>query len=206
MSMDTHKYGYALKGSSVVLFRDRALRHSAYFCYGDWPGGMYSTPTVLGSRSGGIIAQTWASMMTLGMDGYVQHAKDIFETTQLIKHGVVKIPGLKLFGHVDAMIVCFGPSDDSSSLNIYSVGDSMHHKGWILNALQHPPCIHICVTVAQVGHHEMFLKDLTESVKEVQANPNNNTGSAAIYGTTASLPPGPVNELLKTYNDVVLKL
>lgn len=46
MSLDTHKYGYALKGASVVLYRAKELRHSQYFCYADWTGGMYTTPTV----------------------------------------------------------------------------------------------------------------------------------------------------------------
>lgn len=203
MSLDTHKYGYALKGSSVLLFRDRAIRHSAYFCYADWTGGMYTTPTVAGSRSGGIIAQTWASMMTLGMKGYVKHAKEIMDTTRIIAEGVKKIDGITLLGNVDAMIVCFGGTAD---VNVYSVGDKMHHKGWSLNALQHPPCVHLCVTVAHVGHHQEFLQDLEVSVMEVKKSPDNKSGNAAIYGMTSALPPGPVNELLKVYNDVVLKI
>jgi sphinganine-1-phosphate aldolase len=69
MSLDTHKYGFALKGTSVVLYRDKALRHSQYFCYADWTGGMYTTPTIAGSRSGGLIAQCWASLMAMGEQG-----------------------------------------------------------------------------------------------------------------------------------------
>lgn len=46
MSMDTHKYGYALKGTSVVLYRNTELRQCQYFCYAEWPGGLYATPTV----------------------------------------------------------------------------------------------------------------------------------------------------------------
>lgn len=38
MSLDTHKYGYALKGTSVVLYRNRELRQAQYFCYADWSG------------------------------------------------------------------------------------------------------------------------------------------------------------------------
>ena len=52
MSLDTHKYGYALKGTSVVLYRTKELRHAQYFTYSDWTGGMYTTPTIAGSRSG----------------------------------------------------------------------------------------------------------------------------------------------------------
>ncbi len=204
MSLDTHKYGYALKGASVVLYRTKELRHAQYFCYADWTGGMYTTPTVAGSRSGGLIAQCWASMMSLGMKGYLQHVDDIMKTTKAIAEGVLRIKGIRLYGEVDAMIVCFG-SEETEKLNVYSIGDEMHKKGWSLNALQHPACIHLCCTVAHVGHHDEFLRDLREAVEKVRSNPNDKSGNAAIYGMASSLPPGPVNELLKVYNDVVLK-
>lgn len=204
MSLDTHKYGYALKGTSVVLYRSKALRHSQYFCYADWTGGMYTTPTIAGSRSGGLIAQCWASMMSLGKHTYQQHTADIFRTADAIAKGVRTVGGVKVLGEVDAMIVCFASSD--ASVNIYSVGDAMHKKGWSLNTLQHPPCLHICCTVTHVGREERFVADLRAAVEEVRANPNPKAGNAAIYGMTSSLPPGPVNELLKVYNDVVLKM
>jgi len=204
MSLDTHKYGYALKGTSVVLYRTKELRHAQYFCYADWTGGMYTTPTIAGSRSGGMIAQTWASMMSLGMKGYMQHTDDIMKVTRLIAAGVKTISGIKLFGETDAMIVCFGSADDKQ-LNIYSIGDKMHGKGWSLNALQNPPCIHLCCTATHVNRANEFLKDLREAVEEVRSNPGDKSGNAAIYGMASSLPPGPVNELLKVYNDVVLK-
>eukprot|EP01040_Poterioochromonas_malhamensis_P012895 gene12895-14130_t len=205
MSLDTHKYGYALKGTSVVLYRHRELRHAQYFCYADWTGGMYTTPTISGSRSGGLIAQTWASLVSIGTEGFLNYTKQIMDTARLIADGISKIDGIKLVGEVDAMVVCF-TTEPSSGLNVYSVGDKMHAKGWSLNSLQHPACIHICVTVAHIGHHEEFIQDLEVSVHDVRKNPDNKTGNAAIYGMTSALPPGPVNEMLKVYNDVVLKL
>lgn len=205
MSLDTHKYGYALKGTSVVLYRHRDLRHAQYFCYADWTGGMYTTPTILGSRSGGLIAQTWASLMSIGLDGYMKYTKSIMESAKVMMEGVKEIDGLKIVGEFDSMIVCFTTTPDSG-LNIYSVGDVMHKKGWSLNSLQHPACLHICVTVAHVGHQGEFLRDLKQAVEEVRKNPDDKSGNAAIYGMTSALPPGPVNELLKVYNDVVLKV
>lgn len=205
MSLDTHKYGYALKGTSVVLFRTKELRHAMYFCYADWTGGMYTTPTIAGSRSGGMIAQTWASLMTLGEEGYLQHTDEIFKTNKKIIEGIKGIKELKLLGKNEAMISCF-TTVDHSKINIYSVGDQMHKKGWTLNALQNPPCLHLCCTNTHVGKQDKFLSDLKLSVKEViEAGPNVKGGNAAIYGATAALPPGPVNELLKVYNDVILK-
>ena len=48
MSLDTHKYGYALKGTSVLLYANKHLRQAQYFCYADWTGGLYTTPTLAG--------------------------------------------------------------------------------------------------------------------------------------------------------------
>ena len=75
MSADTHKYGYALKGTSVLTFRDQALRNSQYFFLTDWSGGKYCSPGMEGSRSGGLLAATWASMVHLGREGYRNHAR-----------------------------------------------------------------------------------------------------------------------------------
>eukprot|EP00597_Dinobryon_sp_UTEXLB2267_P004357 CAMPEP_0170076044 /NCGR_PEP_ID=MMETSP0019_2-20121128/13082_1 /TAXON_ID=98059 /ORGANISM="Dinobryon sp., Strain UTEXLB2267" /LENGTH=501 /DNA_ID=CAMNT_0010287421 /DNA_START=333 /DNA_END=1838 /DNA_ORIENTATION=+ len=203
MSMDTHKYGYALKGASVVLYKSKELRHSQYFCYADWTGGMYTTPTIAGSRSGGLIAQCWASLMALGREGYLRHAEQVLQVAANIKEGVQRVQGLTLLGPADAMIVCFTGKD---GLNIYSVGDNMSKKGWCLNALQQPPCLHICCTVTHVGQESAFLSDLQAAVDEARTDPAEKEGKAAIYGMTSSLPAGPVNELLKVYNDVVLKV
>ena len=62
MSADTHKYGFGLKGSSVLLYRSAELRRLQYFIVPDWPGGAYTSPGMSGSRSGGIIAAAWASV------------------------------------------------------------------------------------------------------------------------------------------------
>lgn len=91
-------------------------------------------------------------------------------------------------------------------MNVYNVCDKMAKRGWSLNSLQHPACAHICCTVTHVKRGQVFLSDLRASVQEVLDNPQEKGGNAAIYGMTSALPPGPVNELLKVYNDVVLKV
>ena len=82
MSADTHKYGYAFKGSSVLTFRTKALRNAQYFYLTDWSGGKYTSPGMEGSRSGGLIAATWAAMVQLGHAGYLGYAREIFETSR----------------------------------------------------------------------------------------------------------------------------
>ena len=142
--------------------------------------------------------------MVLGEDGFNSHVRDILAVTQAIAKGVREIKGIRLLGGTpEAMIVCFGGGE---GLNVYSVADKMSARGWVLNSLQHPACVHICCTVAHVGKSQQFLADLQESVQEVLDNPDAVGGKAAIYGLTAALPAGPVNELLKVYNDVVLKV
>ncbi len=151
-------------------------------------------------------------MVHIGEEGYLSRAKSILETAQRIAQGVGGIPGLCLQGKVQAMIVCVGGVD---SVNIYDVGDRMGKKGWNLNSLQSPPGLHLCCTLRHVGKDQLFLKDLREAAAAVLAEvkeeegrgkkKKNAAGNAAIYGMAATLPAGPINEMLKTYTDCVLK-
>ena len=203
MSVDTHKYGYASKGTSVVLYRNKELRRAQYFTYPKWTGGLYCTPTIAGSRPGALSAACWASMISMGEDGYLERTKAIMDATQIIADFIRGMDGLELMGDPRSMIVCFG----SSEFNIYRVGDKMsHNKGWSLNTLQNPPCIHLCVTLKTVEHMEKFMDDLEECVDEVldEGNDGALTGNAAIYGMSGSMPPGPISELLCCYTDTMM--
>lgn len=203
MSVDTHKYGCCLKGASVVLYRTKELRHAQYFCYANWTGGLYTTPTIAGSRSTGLIAQAWASLVAIGEEGFLENARNIIETTRAIGRAVGKIPELEVIGGVEAMIVCFRSA--SNDVNIYNVGDNLTKKGWFLNTLQHPSSIHLCVTLQHVGQEQRFINDLTDAVKQAKETVGM-SGNAAIYGMASSLPAGPVDEMLRLFNDVVYKV
>src|SRR3954452_3791030 len=98
MSADTHKYGYGLKGTSVLSFRDKALRNSQYFMLTDWTGGKYASPGIEGSRSGGILASTWASLVSMGRDGYMKYARAIFDTAFEMQDAVHSHPELRILG------------------------------------------------------------------------------------------------------------
>ena len=142
ISADTHKYGYAPKGSSLVLYRSSFYRNYQYFCYPDWPGGIYGTPTITGSRAGGIIAACWGVMKLLGREGYVTATRDIISTTRRITEAVQDVPGLKIIGVPEVSVVAF----TSDKFNIYGLSDGLKERGWALNALQFPSCVHLCVT------------------------------------------------------------
>src|SRR5215472_14877382 len=139
ISADTHKYGYALKGTSVLLYRDAELRKFQYFNYPDWPGGIYFSPGLAGSRSGGLVAATWAAMVSLGEEGYLEIASRIFATAAALKAGVASIPELEVIGD-PTFLVAFRSRD----LNIYHVSDDLIAHGWRLNAVHLPPALHFC--------------------------------------------------------------
>lgn len=203
MSVDTHKYGYAAKGTSVVLYRGKALRHYQYYTATDWPGGLYFSPTFAGSRPGALSAACWAAMVSVGVEGYTIATQKILETAETIKAGVCKIPGLRLFGD-SLFVVAFA----SETFDIYKVLDAMSHKGWSLNGLHKPACVHLCVTLrhTQPGVAERFLRDLEAAVAQVQANPEEKGTMAPIYGTAATMPMrGLVSDMLKKYLDLIYK-
>jgi len=70
ISADPHKYGLAGKGVSILLFSSERYRRHQFFVTTYWPGGLYGTPGIAGSRTGVFIASAWISMMKLGTKGY----------------------------------------------------------------------------------------------------------------------------------------
>ncbi len=182
MSADTHKYGYGFKGSSVVAFRDKALRNSQYFFLTGWTGGKYCSPGMDGSRSGGALASTWAAMVTIGREGYLGYARQIFDTADRMKAAVRSHPELRIMG---SPTFCF--SFTSDAFDIYHVNDAMRAKGWRFNGQQYPNAIHMAVTRPQTqpGVVEAFEADLAEAVGYAKEHADETPQSAAIYGGVA---------------------
>jgi len=204
MSVDTHKYGYAAKGSSVLLYRTPELRQYQYFTYTDWPGGLYSSPTMSGSRPGALSAACWATLITIGEQGYMEAVKAIFESARYIKAEVAKMEDISIISNPH-WVIAF----ESNTLNIYEVLDQMAKRGWKLNGLQKPAGFHIALTYAQTreGVKEQFVNDLKASVAEVKAHPGQTEGLAPIYGIANNTPfRGVVSDILKGYLDVIYKI
>jgi sphinganine-1-phosphate aldolase len=184
ISADTHKYGYSFKGTSVCLFRDKALRNSQYFFRTDWTGGKYYSPGMEGSRSGGLLAAAWSSMVHLGRDGYLRYARDIFTAADAMKAAVVSHPELRLVG---SPTFCF--SFTSDVFDIYLVNDFMRERGWRFNGQQYPNAIHMATTRPQTqpGVTDAFATDLAEAVEYARAKQaaGESAFSGAIYGGVA---------------------
>jgi sphinganine-1-phosphate aldolase len=181
ITADTHKYGYAFKGTSTVLFRDKALRNSQYFYLPDWSGGKYFSPGIEGSRSGGLLAATWAAMVQLGRAGYLRYAEQIFATAAAMQDAVRAHPQLRILGEPTFLF-----SVTSDELDVYHVNDAMRRKGWRFNGQQYPNAIHMAVTRPQTqpGVVEAFTGDLAEAVAHALERhaAGEHPESALIYG------------------------
>jgi len=182
ISADTHKYGYALKGTSVLAFRDRALRNAQYFFLTDWSGGKYCSPGMDGSRSGGLLAATWASMVQLGREGYRRYARRIFETAATMQEAVRSHPELRIMGHPTFLF-----SFTADEFDVYHVNDFMRRRGWRLNGQQYPNALHMAVTRPQTqpGVAATFATDLADAVAYAREHKDEAASSSAIYGGVA---------------------
>ncbi len=204
MSADTHKYGYAAKGTSVVLYRGLELLHYQYYTASDWPGGLYFSPTFAGSRPGALSAACWAALTSVGEQGYLDATKRILETAAKVKEGIGQIPELRVLG--DPLFVVAFASD---SIDVYKVLDFMSNKKWSLNGLHKPTCVHLCVTLrhTQPGVAERFVADLRDAVEHVKAHPEEKGTMAPVYGMASTIPMrGLVSDMLKKYLDLIFKV
>ena len=181
ISADTHKYGYALKGTSVLSFRDRSLRNAQYFFNTTWTGGKYCSPGMDGSRSGGLLAATWASMVQLGREGYRRYAEQIFATSAAMQASVRTHPELRILGDPSFLF-----SFTSDRFDIYHVNDFLRERGWRLNGQQYPNALHMAVTRPQTqpGVAEAFAADLSGAVAYA-ASQTGAPRSGAVYGGVA---------------------
>ena len=187
ISVDTHKYGYALKGTSTLIYRDAALRSRQWFSSTDWPGGLYLSPGLAGSRSGGLIASTWAALVSTGRRGYLDRAQALLHANDTIKAGIrERIPELRILG--DPIFMTSFISSADADIDVYLVNDALKKAGWRMNSLQLPPALHFCITGpnTQPGIAEQFIDDLRAAVDYAAEHRGEPAASGAMYGFGAT--------------------
>ena len=184
ISADLHKYGFSARGSSTILYRDREMRRHQFFAQSDWPGGLYGSPTMTGSRPGAAIAASWAVLNFLGREGYARLARTIMDTTRALIDGISAIPGLHVIGSPDMSVFAF----TSDEADIYAVGDALDALGWHPDRQQKPPSLHLMVTPAHRDIVQPFLTDLEKAAAGVSREGPAPGGSAAMYGMLGSVP------------------
>ena len=190
MSADIHKYGYAIKGASVVLYKNAEYRKHQFFAYGKWPGGLFVSPSMLGTRGGGSIAAAWAALVGMGKDGYCKLVKGVMETSKYIQDNLAMIEPLEIIGKPDMSIVAFRSTD--KAVNIFAVGDVLENQfGWRIERQQLPNSIHCSLMPSHGAVRETFIKDLKAAIEIARNDPELlKKDSAAMYGMVASIPDG----------------
>jgi sphinganine-1-phosphate aldolase len=187
ISADVHKYGYAAKGASVVVYRSMEYLKHQFFIATDWPGGIYASPSMPGTRPGGPIAAAWAAMQALGEEGYLELTRRTMEAAELLKQGVADIDGIQVLGSEHGPVVCVASDDEA--VDIYAVVDQLNQQGWNLDRQQNPNSFHLSVTANHAASAPLFLEDLARSVETVRADPSlKSSGQAAMYGMIAKIP------------------
>jgi glutamate/tyrosine decarboxylase-like PLP-dependent enzyme len=176
LSADVHKYGYAFKGASVVLYRDADMVRRQWFLFDDWPGGLYGSATTAGTRPAAPIAGAWATVRHLGADGFLAKARVVRDTTRRFQEGIAAIPGLAVTGEPDLSVLEIG----SHTLDISAVGDVMDERGWHLDRQQGG--LHLMVSPYHARIVDRFLADLAVAAA------TDRTGSGA-GGTYGAVPP-----------------
>ncbi|MBI3438226.1 MAG: aspartate aminotransferase family protein [Proteobacteria bacterium] len=165
MSGDLHKYGYASKGASTVLFRSEALKAFMPFDAGPWPLGRMHTPTLAGTRPGGAIAAAWAVMNFLGVNGYRDKQRAVTEAREKIEGGVRKL-GFRVLGAPKLGIVAF-THDEADSLSLLA---KMYQRGWVTAGLMEPRALHVMLSPAHREFADKYLADLAAALAETAPN------------------------------------
>ena len=187
ISADVHKYGYAAKGASTILYKNVHWFKEQIFAEVDWCGGAYGGATLAGTRPGGVIAAAWASLHALGVQGFKNNASAIMETAARFKEGIQAIPELALLGQPAMGVLAFTSKD--KRVNVYAVADQLEQNDWHVDRLQRPAGIHLIVNPGHAHVVEKYLADLREAVDYVKTHPDASLeGNAPMYGIIAKMP------------------
>jgi sphinganine-1-phosphate aldolase len=166
MSADVHKYGYASKGVSVVLYRTHELAKHQIFVTNDWLGGFYASTAMAGTRPAGPIAAAWAALMHIGRDGYVELTRTAHDAALALRAGIESIPGLEVRGDPRGTVMAFG-AIDPEAIDIFAVGERLAGQGWYLDRQHHPDSLHATVHAGSAVTVPSLVEDLRHAVTAV---------------------------------------
>lgn len=179
ISADVHKYGYTIKGASVLAFASPELAaRRVWFDDGVWGGGRYGTPTPAGTRPGPPIAAAWAALTHLGQDGYRAKADATRRATRTVLEGIASIEGLRVTTQPDGPVLQF----TSDTLDMAAVADAMEQRRWWLN--RQPGALHAMLSPLHVRVVDGLIADLREAVAEVRAG-RTSRGTTEVYAGPA---------------------
>jgi glutamate/tyrosine decarboxylase-like PLP-dependent enzyme len=166
LSVDLHKYAYAPKGASVVLYKDPGMRLRQFYACADWTGYTMVNATVQSTKSGGPLAAAWATLQAVGDEGYLDLARQTLSATRRLVDGMAAVPGLRVLGEPEMALVALAAQDDG--VDVFEVCDEMASRGWYVQAQLGyrglPASIHLTLTASSDQHVDALLADLADSV------------------------------------------
>jgi len=184
LSVDLHKYGYAAKGASVILYRNKDLRKHQMFACSRWTGYTVVNPAVTSSKTGGPMAAAWAVMNYLGDKGYMEIVREVMDATRLLIDGINRIDGLQVLGKPDMCM--FAIASTSKKINVYRLADELKKKNWYVQPqfrrANSPSNIHISMSRSTVHQARAFLKDFEETVEELRVQEVGNEAKELLAG------------------------
>jgi len=206
ISSDNHKYGLAPKGVSVVLFKNAGYRTHAMFSATSWPGGIYVTPGIAGSRGGVASVGAWIALCYYGYEGFKVKAEEIFKAQERFMGKLREMKEVKIIGEPKLGTVAI--VSNKEGLNIYSVHDLLIKKGWHVSAMQRPASIQFLLNYCNLRFLDGLIRDLGESVARCASDPglNGDNKWMRIYASCAKMPSSLVDEGAKLAVESFLKI
>ncbi len=171
ISMDFHKYAYAPKGSSVVLYRDASLRRHQLYAKAAWTGYTVINTTFQSTKSGGALAATWAVLRYLGDDGYLEIAERTLAAVDAIRAGIEQLADLDVMGDPESNLIAL----TSDTVNVFDIVDEMRSRDWYvqpqLGFAGSRENIHLSVGGASLALVPSLLDDLASSCAAAREHP-----------------------------------
>lgn len=164
MSADLHKYGYAAKGASTVLFRSAELYAHMPFDMKEWSGAPMKTPTLAGTRPGGAISAAWAVMNHLGVEGYKRLQGQVCATRERVEEGV-KALGFEILGNPMLGLIAFRHPKHHA----FAIYGEIYRRGWFTSVTKSPPSLHLMLSPKHADFIDDYLSDLAASIAAVEA-------------------------------------
>lgn len=171
LSADLHKYGYAPKPCSTILYASAELHRYQPF-HVDWPSGRYMTDAFIGSRPAGAVAAAWAVMQYLGEEGYLDLARQTMHVKERLVAGIDAIAGLRAWPNELSLLV-YG----SDSLDVKAIAKGLTDRGWFVMGTHEPELIHLTCDPVSDELIDTYLKDLREATESVRGGALGEVGS-----------------------------
>jgi glutamate/tyrosine decarboxylase-like PLP-dependent enzyme len=180
MSADLHKYGYAPKPCSTVLWRSQEEQGYHYMPITEWACGLYLSQSFIGSRPMGPVAGIWALMHYWGREGYLENARNLLHIKRTISDACERIDGLRTWPTQGPLMMIA-----AEGFNIQLVVGGMEEKGWRLLGVNNPPAIHLTLDVMEEPDLQRFVDDLDKVCARIRSGELKEEGLLSYGGVGA---------------------